>query len=304
MTTFKRRDTPHEVPAPVELLAAAAEQRMVLEEITPQRAVELLARNKKNRKLRPSKIASYARDMQAHRWMVTGEAIKILRDGDLEDGQHRLHACVKAGVPFWTYVLYNADPTAHFAIDTGLKRTLGDELHWRGEQNVDALAAILSLLWRYEKRTLADGRVWPTHHELIEFLEVRPECRDATAAAQRVAKKIPVSRTPFGVLHTLLHRQHSTDEADAFTLYVQDGLGCGPGDPPLALRQFAINVASSTRVRPDGIEWLAVCIKTANAWLCGRPMKSVSWRRFGPKSEPFPRLVERDLSLPEKAADW
>jgi hypothetical protein len=70
-----------------------------VEKINPQGAEFLLIKNTINRKLRPSIVRDFARQMRLNLWREnTGEAIKITSNGHLLDGQHRLTALVKAGV--------------------------------------------------------------------------------------------------------------------------------------------------------------------------------------------------------------
>jgi hypothetical protein len=78
-----------------------------VETITPELAKLVLERfTKVNRTLRRPKIAKWAKEMKEAEWGVNAEAIKFLHDGRLGTGQHRLHACVLAGVPFQTYVAF------------------------------------------------------------------------------------------------------------------------------------------------------------------------------------------------------
>jgi len=52
------------------------------------------------------KVDQYARDMLAGHWPLAGEGIRFDEADQLIDGRHRLRACVKAGVPFQTYVTH------------------------------------------------------------------------------------------------------------------------------------------------------------------------------------------------------
>lgn len=82
----------------------------VEETITPQRASEYLKKNTNNyRKARMSDVNQYACDMKAGRWQFNGESIKFSKSGVLLDGQHRLMAIEKAGVPIKTLVTRDVD---------------------------------------------------------------------------------------------------------------------------------------------------------------------------------------------------
>ena len=93
-----------------------------IETITPARAAEMLASNTNNRPLRRALVESYARDMAAGNWKLNGETIIMGRDETLLNGQHRLHACVMANVPFTTLVVYGIERDAVMAMDSGANR--------------------------------------------------------------------------------------------------------------------------------------------------------------------------------------
>lgn len=93
--------------------------------ITPQEAVKMLEKNTRNRAIRKRVVEMYAKQMVNGEWQLNGESIKFATNGELKDGQHRLEACVLAGVPFETYVVYDDDSTI---FDVGVKRSVGDLL--------------------------------------------------------------------------------------------------------------------------------------------------------------------------------
>jgi len=70
------------------------------EKITPDMAQEYLKFNTENyRSLSKDRVISYASDMKNGRWQFNGESIKFSENGQLIDGQHRLQAIIRAGVP-------------------------------------------------------------------------------------------------------------------------------------------------------------------------------------------------------------
>jgi hypothetical protein len=85
-----------DVTAPVlELRTDKPTVRIV--EMAPARAQVILEHcNERNRVCESRRIDMYAQEMTAGRWMFTGEAIKISREGMMLDGQHRLWALLEA----------------------------------------------------------------------------------------------------------------------------------------------------------------------------------------------------------------
>lgn len=99
-----------------------------IEIITPDKAKEYLKHNTKNRNINRNKVAEYAREMREGRWKLNGETISFDKDNALNDGQHRLHACIKANVSFMCVVVRGTDTDVMDTIDCGKARTASDVL--------------------------------------------------------------------------------------------------------------------------------------------------------------------------------
>jgi len=132
---------------------------VAFETITPEDAHALLAKNVSNRNLRESRVETYAGQMRAGKWRLTHQGIAVGADGNLYDGQHRLHAIARAGMPVQMLVVRGLDPHAREEIDTGEKRSAGDNL-----AIVDGLtmstqrAAVLAALYRITSNAATLGR--------------------------------------------------------------------------------------------------------------------------------------------------
>lgn len=71
------------------------------EEITPERAADLLSRNSANRPIIGRALLRYKDDLVNGAFTVTHQGIAINEDGCLIDGQHRLTAIIETGIPLW-----------------------------------------------------------------------------------------------------------------------------------------------------------------------------------------------------------
>ena len=93
--------------------------------ITPEVAMEILARSMSamNRKPNQYRIKLYARDMKDGKWKVTGQGLTLGKNGILYDGQHRLLACILAGVPFTTAVLVNPEVESVVGLPVDIQNT-------------------------------------------------------------------------------------------------------------------------------------------------------------------------------------
>lgn len=113
--------------------------------ITPQKAARILERNmKNNRNVKQWQVAQLADVIKRGEWMLNGESIKIDTNGDLQDGQHRLLACVKAGKPIETVVVEGVEPECYITQNTGTKQGLRDVLKVRSVQNYAYVSTIIS----------------------------------------------------------------------------------------------------------------------------------------------------------------
>lgn len=144
---------PKDVLALVEIFAEAAKEENLeglqvetgWNEITQEVAIGLLKRNKPgaNRKVDPGTVLYYADQMASGEWKATGQPILFDTEGRLQDGQHRLLACVVSGVTFDSYVVTEIEPIPGlFAyIDNARARTPATALQTAGFNGVAPVIA-------------------------------------------------------------------------------------------------------------------------------------------------------------------
>lgn len=261
-----------------------------VEEITPAKAAEMLRLNTRNRTIRLPRVASYARDMLAGLWNLNGEPIQLCGN-ILLNGQHRLLACVKAGVPFTTVVIRGLSSDIHPSIDTGAPRSFADELRWLGESSSTILASSLRLVWAYDNGAILDGRLVPTRQEMLAILDSQPTIRESLAVASTAFDAVRMPASVISSTHYLFSRETTPEEATAFWYLVRTEGAADPNTGPFVLRRYALRVAIERRVRPLQSEWMALTIKAFNHWMAGASLSHLRWRRGGVKSEAFPSIT-------------
>jgi hypothetical protein len=139
--------------------------------VTPELAKQWLEANTHNRPLSEELVIAYMVDMLDGRWQYNGDAIRFDHTGRLIDGQHRLHACIEAGVPFETDVVTGLAPEAIRTIDIGRVRTAGHIAHLEGVENASVACAIAGLAVLHRKygiERMNDPRHKPTKTEIVE----------------------------------------------------------------------------------------------------------------------------------------
>lgn len=95
--------------------------------VTPKTAKEWLTHNaENNRHINGKRVKMYAEDMKNNKWKLTHQGVAFDADGQLIDGQHRLEAVIKSGVPVRMLVMwyrYRVQEGALLAMDLGAART-------------------------------------------------------------------------------------------------------------------------------------------------------------------------------------
>jgi len=262
--------------------------------ITPEMASRILDANRDNRKIRQQIVERYARDIRHGNWKLNGEAVKIANDGTLIDGQHRLFACVEANTPFDTVVVRGLTFEVRETMDTGAKRSLGDVLRWKGEANVAALAAAIEACLCWDENGAPTNRgATHSNSERLAWLEANPDVRDAVriwhplvAAPLRITS---AGGSPFYLRAARL----APSEAESFVHLLKTGTNLTEDNPINRMRNWSFR-AGAAKGRFAREEYSAVLVKAWNAWVLGRPMKHLSWRRGGVNPEEFPTMFGPD----------
>ncbi len=118
--------------------------------LTPAIAKEFLENNLDgNRNVRKNKVEEYVEQINQGEWNpLTGDLLRITKDGVLIDGQHRCHAVVKSGNPAWVLFCDEFQERDYKKVDAGMSRKASDAV---GDTNTAALA---SFLIRSKQQTL------------------------------------------------------------------------------------------------------------------------------------------------------
>jgi hypothetical protein len=120
--------------------------RCVRRIITPELAKRILDElNPHNRNPRDPKIREFALALSSGRYKLNGQSPIFSDKLRLLDGQNRLYACVRSGVPLDTLIVFGIDDDAFDTIDSGKPRDHAD---------------VLKLLGAKEPRHTANGVKW------------------------------------------------------------------------------------------------------------------------------------------------
>lgn len=149
MTTQTTQVESAQASAPI-VITDTSTVTYTLELISPERAEVYLSSNHSNRRIRPSVVTAYARDMSEGLWKDNGDSIRFDNNGKLIDGQHRLTAIVNSGVPLRTLVVRNLAADSQETIDTGPSRTSSDVFGFAGYKDSTSVALASKLGLNYQ----------------------------------------------------------------------------------------------------------------------------------------------------------
>lgn len=255
-----------------------------IETITPAIASELLKLNAGNRAINPKHVGRLASYMQEGAFDLNGDAIRIDDGGMLIDGQHRLSACVKAGVSFQTLVVRGLPSKAFMTIDQGKHRSHADTLSAIGEKQCKDLAAALNLVERYFTGGLQIGRKHVSNAEVIILLERYSDIRSCLSG---VAHPKGLIARSVAIACKYLFRQKDPQLADWFFDALISGKNLSDGLPVYVLRERLMrNAMSKAKLNREHI--MALTIKAWNATRSNREMKSLWFRENGDNTEAYP----------------
>ena len=256
--------------------------------ITPEMAEEWLKKNPNNRKLNRGRAIDYAEVLKRGEWELNGESIIFDEAGNLMDGQHRLLAVQISGIPMKAVVVNGVNRESMPTLNTGRRRSLGDNLRIMGVNLPTKTAAMLR--WRFK---IDQGPVWirgsmyPTHPQALALLE---ELGGTVTHSMSIVYSRPNERLlgmmgPLTALHSIVYGRYR-DRADAFFQQLTTGANMSAESPAFLLRDRLIR-EKMKRERVE--EWvrLAYAVKAWNAFIDRKPIRVLRLH----KDEKFPDII-------------
>lgn len=259
--------------------------------VSPELAAELLARNDDNRVPSESAIMRYMGAMVRDEWAKNGQTVVVAEDGQLNDGQQRLEACVRSGRSFRSLMVFGVERDSRHTLDQGKRRSIRDILHMKGEKNVYQLTGALTALLGYNLKDfniLDHGQA--TAQQVLALLRANPTISQSFHHGYRMKKRFKGSDGLWAGIHYIL-AQRNPEKAEVFFETIEFGVGIEHLTDPRAklagrLQDHIAGVNKLTRG-----EILALTVKAWNAWLRGERIPNLRWRRRGPQVEDFPEAI-------------
>jgi hypothetical protein len=262
-------------------------------EIDPKRAEEMLKKLAVNRKLVPHHVSFLATEMREGRWKINGDTIRFSTKR-LLDGQHRLHAVIQSDTTIWALVVEELEDAAFDTIDAGARiRTAGDMVSAQGKYSQPHMvAAVARFIWFYEHGMGLDTSLRISNHEIMQI--VNHNSVISLLAEYAAAKH--VMRNSSIVAGLVLISRVAGEE---MTMFFAEKLMLGTelkSDSPIRFFRDKWMTSSHRSSRGERAAWIAILIKTYNAWLTDKKASQIERWHYTDK---FPEVMKAP-DQPEK----
>jgi hypothetical protein len=218
-------------------------------------AEEMLKKNNSNRSISNVRVKKYAGELVKDLWVLNGETIKTTKDGNVIDGQHRLLAIIKSGIPMKTYIiddLENSDSKKLFStVDQGKARSLSDILSCQKIKNNSRIAAISNhLKWIYNFSSSFQpptNLIKDTKYEMLNYtlvhIDVIKKWYEITSKLHNQTKIISL---PISTAFAVYLDENKVDESIIEDFFNKLFLGFGGiKESPNQLRNFITKISLS-----------------------------------------------------------
>lgn len=259
-----------------------------IETITPLRAQEYLKRNLSNRSVIATRVNYYAGMMAAGEWPLNGEPILFDIYGNLLDGQHRLLACVHAGVPFTTFVTRGLLPTVMPTLNTGKARSAGDAIAILGGPNGRLVAGTVTWLLKYKRGQILTATTSFPHAEIVKFWQTNEKTLAESLKIRRITGRLLMPGVACG-FHFLFAER---DRVAADELFDDVGIGASLTitDPVYILREQLV-ANGINKIKLPGVEQAARLVRAWNHRRMGTTTKLLRGTYGMGTSRVFPEIV-------------
>lgn len=241
--------------------------------VTPAKAQEFLAKNINNRPIRNGSIEQLTGIIERGEWRVTHQGLAFDKAGNLLDGQHRLHAIIRANKAVDILVTTGLDQETFAVIDCGRVRSFADRIKLVEDEYENVAACRIARAYVFVTSTR--GRL-PTVDMLESAYNEMPEAFSAVASAFRKNVK-KVTRGGVGAAVAAYIHKHR-NKGREFLQALCSGEELEAGSPILVLREALIGgkvkgafeeywkTTKATRVHFEGGEMRRVSAATED-WL-------------------------------------
>jgi len=272
--------------------------------ITPDIADAILSSNKNYRRLDRNRVERYANSLLDDVWEVNGESIKLDSNGRLLDGQHRLHAVIRANRNLTTSIVLGVNSTDE--VDRGKPRNIADHFRAEGVKNATIAAAATAVLYRFHKqKPLYDrsAHCSPSVSEAWEIYQNTLGISDIVSATRKCRGLCATGALAGVMTCAMTASKCGLPPILKFLEDLSSGAGLNEDSPVYALRERLIRVRESKKVILAQKELTALIIIAWNHYAFGATLRKdgLRYRQGGSSPQQFPQLITHgELLTPAK----
>jgi hypothetical protein len=229
--------------------------------VTPEIAKSWLTRNVINRALSEKHVDDLVWEVKNGKWKLTHQGIAFNVLGELIDGQHRLHAIIRANLPMDVRVTFNVEGGYDSPIDNGRVRRVHDILRC-SSRDVAICNALLTLERTPRTRGGSASRIddaFAQHRVGVEWAKkMFPFQRGITASLVAAhAYAYPVAPRP----------------VEKFATQFLAHTGASSNEPAIALHRY---IERSSRATVKGRDLSLAALKCVEAYCKGKTLARLS----------------------------
>lgn len=261
-----------------------------IETITPSMARKMLEKNTMNRPVNNDNLDALAKEMVRKNFYLTGESIKIAKDGTLLDGQHRLMAIVKSGLAVKMFIIRGLENDSFKYMDTGRTRQASDVLAIEGVKNATKIAAMVKFVVNFKRGHYSAssagktrGKFKLTNADVSEFVAKHKRSLEDSYGFGFAKGRRLISGVVVASLHYIF-KAINEREADIFINQLVEGTGLTKESPIFMCREKFILDNRSKRKMPPKEKLALIC----KAWNLFRTNKKVTILKWDMNKEAFP----------------
>lgn len=201
--------------------------------VTPAVAAAWLEKNiETNRRINRPNVYSMSVAMKNGVWRDIDDPIRFDWHGNMFDGQHRCLACIEAGVPFKTKVIYGYPPEARKWVDNGKQRSAADNMQIDGVKNAINVASTVRLLI-LEANSLSiagGGRSTPSRDQIEGFLAIHAKLPQYCFYPNSLPRGVPMNMLS-AINYIEARILGNADSAAEIVNVIRSGVPSYDGDP-------------------------------------------------------------------------
>lgn len=277
MQTINTTVTPPMGPPPVLFNPAAQSTSSYFQQLvclfSPEVARDVVENHLgRNRTISRSAVRRYRADMETGVWPFTPSPLIFDTNGQLIDGQHRIQALAEIEDPQFTVpftVALGLPPETIMAVDQGIKRTGGQQLHLRDVKNSSAIAAAarLAILWEQnDHKGFSNSGTAPSVPHIERWIFENKDLVDHVNSHMQLLRNTDATQATATGTALILAQIDPAAELEFFTALVEGGL---PRDNPITVLDRRLAKLRRDRVHYSQGDHAGLIFRAWNAWRKG-----------------------------------